>query len=376
FTQISAGRAHTCAVGTGSRVLCWGDADYAAIGARTAAESCNQYGCKLMPARSPVPVRTTAELTSVAASPGLAWYTHSCGLNTAGHALCWGTSYPVQLGTTRPYSGCTGGGSYSHPCSFVPVRVELPVELRTVGAGLGFSCGLSTAGEVYCWGANTFLMTGEGADRTGKPARIATEHRFVALSVGDLHSCALDAEGAAFCWGYNRHGQLGTADALQRAVPTRAAGELRFSSVDAGTGVTCGVTIEQRVHCWGGDTAGVVAGAAAARAKNLLFRSVDVGEAHACGIAVGGEAYCWGSNRSGELGSGAASPDLRSEPSPVAGRYRWTSLSAGVGYTCGVTTAGEAYCWGTNLTGQLGIGSEDASRPAPTRVAGQAPPRA
>ena len=48
-------------------------------------------------------------------------------------------------------------------------------------------------------------------------------------------------------------------------------------------------------------------------------------------------------------------------PIPVVGGYTWASLSAGSGFTCGVTAGGAAYCWGVNFTGQLGTGDTSAS---------------
>src|SRR5438128_28731 len=35
----------------------------------------------------------------------------------------------------------------------------------------------------------------------------------------------------------------------------------------------------------------------------------------------------------------------------------WTSLTAGIAHTCGLTSGGAAYCWGLNVSGGLGDGS-------------------
>jgi len=42
----------------------------------------------------------------------------------------------------------------------------------------------------------------------------------------------------------------------------------------------------------------------------------------------------------------------------------------GVFHTCGVTTAGVAYCWGNNQFGALGDGTTSPSR-VPVKLAGQ-----
>ena len=50
--------------------------------------------------------------------------------------------------------------------------------------------------------------------------------------------------------------------------------------------------------------------------------------------------------------------------------FTFASLSAGKGYTCGVTISGTAYCWGSNFAGSLGNGTLTNS-PVPVKVTGQ-----
>jgi alpha-tubulin suppressor-like RCC1 family protein len=95
---------------------------------------------------------------------------------------------------------------------------------------------------------------------------------------------------------------------------------------------------------------------------------VSAGNGHTCGVTTGGVAYCWGSNAFGKLGDGA---DSRSTtPVAVAGGLSFASVSAGGNHTCGVTTGGDAYCWGWNNTGQLGNGTTTNSS-VPVGVSGQ-----
>ncbi len=50
----------------------------------------------------------------------------------------------------------------------------------------------------------------------------------------------------------------------------------------------------------------------------------------------------------------------------VSGGLSFATVSAGYKFACGVTTSGAAYCWGSNVFGQLGNGSTTNSL---TRVA-------
>jgi alpha-tubulin suppressor-like RCC1 family protein len=55
---------------------------------------------------------------------------------------------------------------------------------------------------------------------------------------------------------------------------------------------------------------------------------------------------------------------------PTGGRcFGYTQISAGGAYTCGISQAGRAWCWGFNAGGQLGVGDQ-VDRPLPTAVSG------
>jgi alpha-tubulin suppressor-like RCC1 family protein len=69
-------------------------------------------------------------------------------------------------------------------------------------------------------------------------------------------------------------------------------------------------------------------------------------------LTADGSAYCWGNNQFGQLGDSTVVS--RSDPTPVAGGLKFTSIAAGVAHTCGKTTDGSVACWGSNLGGELG----------------------
>ncbi len=94
--------------------------------------------------------------------------------------------------------------------------------------------------------------------------------------------------------------------------------------------------------------------AAVATTTPLSFTAVSAGATHTCGITTSQLAYCWGDNGSGELGTGTTIA-RSSKPVPVAGNLKFVQISAGAGFTCGITTNTFAYCWGSNSNGQLGV---------------------
>ena len=180
------------------------------------------------------------------------------------------------------------------------------------------------------------------------------------IAVDAAHSCALVKEsGAALCWGYNGRGSLGNGDTLNSNVPVPVAGDLRFRSIGLGVFFTCGITTAEDLYCWGdqdpdhqfaADTGSSLTPRLVQ--TDLKFREVTAGEFHACALAEGGAAYCWGGNQEGDLDSG----DMQSGLTPVAvsGGLTFSSLGAGAEHTCGISTVGRTYCWGYDNRGQLG----------------------
>jgi alpha-tubulin suppressor-like RCC1 family protein len=98
----------------------------------------------------------------------------------------------------------------------------------------------------------------------------------------------------------------------------------------------------------------------------LVFRSITAGSGYSCGVTLDDRAYCWGDNFSGELGDGTTIDRLR--PVLVAGGLHFSTVSAGDNYTCGITTLQKAYCWGWNDQGMLGDGTTtDRHVPVPVK---------
>jgi alpha-tubulin suppressor-like RCC1 family protein len=96
--------------------------------------------------------------------------------------------------------------------------------------------------------------------------------------------------------------------------------------------------------------------------------SLAVG-AHSCAVTTAGAAYCWGYNASGQLGNGDTSLVTAIPVAVVGGlTFQRIAVSQVDDVTCGLTTDGVAYCWGKNGTGQLGDGTM-SRRLVPTRVA-------
>src|SRR5262249_23244274 len=199
-------------------------------------------------------------------------------------AYCWGDNSNGQLGVT---------GSL-----FVsPVKVPVADGLASVTTGWAHSCGLTPAGVAYCWGDGTFGELGNGlmstcvvAGASGiclGPVPVAGNLRFVALAAGSAHTCGLTTNGQLYCWGLDDGGQLGFASgspcsewdlkypyggtvpiacALTPQLVTNAPA---FTSVGAG-GENCALTPSGRLNCLSIDGAHAVP-------TRLVFTSLAAG---------------------------------------------------------------------------------------------------
>ncbi len=78
--------------------------------------------------------------------------------------------------------------------------------------GSNFTCALTAAGGVRCWGYNSDGQIGDetelAVDRLA-PAATDVLTGVQAIGVGFAHTCALMTGGGVRCWGANAAGQLG-----------------------------------------------------------------------------------------------------------------------------------------------------------------------
>lgn len=243
-------------------------------------------------------------------------------------------------------------------------------------------CGLDVNGAAWCWGDGASGQLGAGAV-TGsvQPIAVTGGHAFQAVSASNDASCALDGARQLWCWGDNRSGQLGigTTDA-QRRDPTAVATIVRFKAVSVGSEHTCAISDIDDAYCWGSNVSGklgIGTSGDTVRVPSLVlggrkWRSISAGGAHSCGITTAGAAFCWGSNATGALGSLGVSQSLVPLAVAMPSGQTFLRLDAGESSTCAVAASSVGYCWGTNVVGQLGTGSTAPSG-VPIPMAGGVP---
>jgi alpha-tubulin suppressor-like RCC1 family protein len=304
-------------------------------------------------------------------SVSVGWF-HSCAVTESQAVYCWGEN---------PYGGLGDSSTVLKPR---PVKVRTNLRFNTVVAGRGFTCGVATNDAAYCWGENDFGQLGHGNFTDSDTAALVLGgHSFATMSAHvSFHACGEAITGGAFCWGRDTLGELGNGTpGVTNPTPTSVTGGHTFAGLSVGNFFTCGWEAGGNGFCWGDNAHGRLGLGTAIDTSvttpspvtgGIAFSAMSAGNIHVCGITSTGQMYCWGSGGNGALGHGDRSDVSTPQQVPNSGTgLKFTSVSAGADFTCGLTTAKEAWCWGANIHGELGDGVIDSSgTPNPTKVLG------
>jgi alpha-tubulin suppressor-like RCC1 family protein len=382
LAQISANSEYACGITKTGRTYCWGNNDYGELG------NADDNG---FPRFIPTRIASTVAMKQVTTGPY-----HACALSTEGAAYCWGWNIIGQLGVGT-YDAT--GAPHATPQQVVGNKV-----FTSLTAGYYHTCGTVANGEVYCWGDNELGILGSGGTETctlptdtgsiaipcGRTPRIvAGGASLSSIAAGSYHTCGISTAGEVHCWGDNSVGQrgLGTADTVTRFQSTLVSGGGSYSTVVSGDGYSCALATGGQAWCWGynevsslgvgsGDTLPHPAPAQVIGGSGL--KTLSTTWYHVCGATTAGPSLCWGLNGDGQAGSATGSCTVRdgagstfdipcvttamAVTSPVA----FVSLAPSLYSTCGRTARSGVYCWGWNGNGQLGNGSQaPSSTPVP-----------
>jgi len=221
----------------------------------------------------------------------------------------------------------------------------------------------------------------------------------VAVAAASSHSCAVLSDGRAFCWGENCHGELGNpdvpagpsdcGDAERSLSPVPVVrGDQPLAGVRAiqpGGLHTCALLADGTALCWGDDGNGQLGrdgdGSVAIEPAPVVTMAGEPlagltrlasGLLHSCALDGDGQAWCWGSNSNGQLGVAdwSGGGDSRPVAQPVVSEEVFEEIAAGLSHTCALVAGGEARCWGRDDIHQLGDSAtcDTVDQPAPVVV--------
>jgi alpha-tubulin suppressor-like RCC1 family protein len=129
---VQAGQAHACARRADGSVWCWGDNTYGQLGTGDTVSS-----------------RIATRSAMTAAQQVSGGFDHTCAIS-GGTVKCWGENGVGELGD---------GTTVDH---YLPGPVTGLANVRSVTAGVGFTCSVLAGGGMRCWGSNAFGGLGTG----------------------------------------------------------------------------------------------------------------------------------------------------------------------------------------------------------------------
>jgi alpha-tubulin suppressor-like RCC1 family protein len=130
-----------------------------------------------------------------------------------------------------------------------------------------------------------------------------------------------------------------------------------------------GIGIDYKLYASGLNTSGqfgyndTISRSAATQISTLSWTTISAGVNYTAGITTSNTLYAWGDNTYGQLGV----IDTVSYSSPVQVAGSWSQVSAGPSFALAIDSASTLYAWGANNNYQLGL-SDLIYRSSPTQV--------
>ncbi len=346
FLKLDAGYATNCAITSTNRLVCWGDNYEGQLGV----DNSDLY-------YSPIPLHTLTFGENIlgVTSGG----EHSCAIDNANQAWCWGNGEYGQLGNDAEES------------SFTPVQVSTDTGFSNPGkisAGDSTTCGINSVGAAYCWGSGGSGIIGNGTNESyDVPMSVTTLTSGVKdISVGYNAACAVNSTDGAMCWGNNTWGILGNGTNTSSNVPVAVSGlSTGVLQVSVGDLHACALVSGGMIKCWGYNAEGYLGNGGWTNSNVPVNVSgitsgataISVGSYHTCALVNGG-VKCWGDNYEGQLGDGTTVN--KNTPVQVIDLTSGViAIAAGGYHSCALLATGEIKCWGTNGEGELGTGDFD-----------------
>jgi alpha-tubulin suppressor-like RCC1 family protein len=202
FSQISAGTYHSCGIrGSNDQMYCWGYNGEGGVG----------IGSTVTPQLVPQLVSASLGWIDVAAGGPSSGY-FSCGLEQSNNDIyCWGHGNEGEM----------GDGAFADNLDETQISNQL--NWSSVATGDHHVCMLDGNNAAFCVGyaANGQLGNGTTTPNTNVREAVLGGLSFTSITAGYRYTCALTAAGDVYCWGRNSEGQLGDGTRVQKETPVQ-----------------------------------------------------------------------------------------------------------------------------------------------------------
>lgn len=326
---------------------------------------------------------------------------HGLALKSDGTVWAWGQNNDGQLGNNSTTNSSAPVEVLAGACAGCGTYLSGVV---AIAAGSFHSVALRSDGTVWTWGDNQYGELGNNSTtQANTPVEVLTgasgcaTHlcNIVAVSA-DEQTVALRADGSVFAWGSNNNGQVGNNSITNQLAPVQVLGA-------GGSGTLGGIVAISRagqssmalrsdgtVWAWGEDNHGQLGNNGTAD-SHVPVEVVGAGGSgaltgviaisgfwlHSMALRSDGTVWTWGDNLTGQLGNNSSTDSQ--VPVQVLGAggsgvlTGVVAIAAGDQHSMAITADGNAWLWGWNAYGQLGINSNTGPASCGTYVCAPTP---
>jgi len=323
---LRSARDTACALSEAGTLVCWGEGSYGQLG--------NDRSGDRYTENSPVAVVGIDQVVDFAVSGA------ACAVREDGSVWCWGDNASGQLAfksdACGPYAIQMDEITYvDRNCEESPRQVPGIETAVQVSVGTEHECALLADESVVCWGAyDTWGELGRGHIGEGTPelpTPVVGLGSVRKVAAGHYFTCALSTAGEVSCWGSNDQGALGRGltwlELSSDPVPAPVVGLPRVADLDVNYASACAVTEEGEVYCWGqtdyllhdadkpDPTSSVELAPVAIPYVSDVVQVSTQGWV-ACARQTSNELVCWGLSATGATGNGRidVGEDFSGEP--------------------------------------------------------------
>jgi alpha-tubulin suppressor-like RCC1 family protein len=233
----------------------------------------------------------------------------------------------------------------------------------SVSAGRQYSLALQADGSVWSWGGNLDgqLGLGDVGSPVFNPERVQTLSDIIAIAAGPVQSLAVKGDGTLWAWGNNLEGQVGTGDTSSPVyTPVRVQGLPDIIDAAAGLGHSLALGKDGTVWAWGSNLDGQLGIGntpspvfVPTRISGLMdVIDISAGPSHSLAVKSDGTVWAWGSNDSGQLGIGNTGYPVYN-PARVQGLSDIIAVAAGGAHSLALQSDGTVWAWGSNDSEQV-----------------------
>jgi alpha-tubulin suppressor-like RCC1 family protein len=239
--------------------------------------------------------------------------------------------------------------------------------------------------QLFSWGKNTSNSGNTGqlglnldpatTYAKSSPTQVGSLTNWATISGGNGHAISTKNDGTLWSWGGNFNGQLGLNNTTYYSSPKQVGALTNWLQISAGYRNSLAVKTNGTLWAWGYNSSGQLG------TNNLTYYSspkqigggtnwsfvVASGSGNDSTLAIktDGTLWSWGSNNSGQLGLGNTTN--YSSPKQVGSLTTWYRIFCGNNFVIAVKTDGTLWSWGVNNAGQLGL-NDTSNRSSPVQV--------